>query len=237
MDTLFESERPDWTPPRSPEWRRMLEEFGASPEGLGLMVRLEEDIASGAKVFPPTPYRAFELTPYEDVKVVVLGQDPYHGDGQAHGLAFSVNPGVKVPPSLRNIWKELLFEGLVAGRTPSSGSLVGWASQGVLLMNAVLTVRAHEPASHKDWGWEKLTDEVIRRLNERKRPMVFMLWGKFAQAKRSLINAERHLVLEANHPSPLSATRGPIPFIGCGHFQKANDWLECHSFVPVDWSF
>jgi uracil-DNA glycosylase len=157
------------------------------------------------------------------VRVVILGQDPYHGAGQAEGLAFSVSPGTRIPPSLRNIFKELQRDlGLPA---PVKGSLVRWATQGVLLLNTCLTVEEGQPASHARHGWEALTDDLIQRCSDDSKPKVFLLWGAHAQAKAVLIDAERHRVLRANHPSPLSARRGPLPFLGCGHFEEASRWL------------
>ncbi len=183
-------------------------------------------------VFPPMGdiFNALKLTAYNDTNVVILGQDPYHGEGQAHGLCFSVPDGVKPPPSLVNIYKEIEAETGV--KMPQSGCLTGWARQGVLLLNTTLTVRAHEPASHKKLGWEHLTDRIIWTLSERERPLVFMLWGAHARAKREFILNDRHLVLEAAHPSPLSAHSG---FFGCGHFIKANEFLKAHGASPIEW--
>lgn len=176
-------------------------------------------------------WKAFQLTAYVDVKVVILGQDPYHGPNQAHGLSFSVNPGVKVPPSLRNICKELATDLDIA--TPNSGNLVGWAKQGVLLLNTVLTVREGVAASHRKQGWEQFTDEVIRQLSSRQEPMVFILWGRHAQVKKALIDCERHAVIESPHPSPLSASRG---FFGSRPFSAANTYLSEWGKLPIDWS-
>jgi len=175
-------------------------------------------------------WQAFELTPYEKVKVVILGQDPYHGPHQAHGLSFSVQPGVKVPPSLRNIYKELEDD---LGIPPAShGYLKNWALQGVFLLNTVLTVRKGEANSHKGKGWEELTDHVIRALNEREDPMVFFLWGNASKQKRELINEEKHVVLTSAHPSPFSANRG---FFGSHPFSKANQTLKKWDDLPVNW--
>jgi uracil-DNA glycosylase len=179
-------------------------------------------------IFPPTPLRALELTPPEQVRIVILGQDPYHGRGQAEGLAFSVAPGVPLPPSLRNIFKELARD---LGTPPPAfpepgGSLVKWARHGVLLLNTCLTVEEGQAASHSGRGWEVLTDAVIRHVALAERPALFMLWGAHAQSKRALIDTNRHRVLLANHPSPLSALRPPLPFIGCGHFGQARAWRE-----------
>jgi uracil-DNA glycosylase len=183
-------------------------------------------------VYPPEDevFAALELTPYARVKVMILGQDPYHGPGQAHGLAFSVRPGVTPPPSLRNIFRELRDE--LECPVPRDGSLVPWAKQGVLLLNAVLTVRAGEPNSHQGKGWETFTDAVIRAVNERPGPVVFVLWGGYAAKKEALIDAGRHVVLRSAHPSPLSAKRG---FFGSRPFTKVNAALEDGGQAPVDW--
>lgn len=184
-------------------------------------------------IYPPQPMRALELVAPSDVRVVVLGQDPYHGPGQAEGLAFSVAPGVTVPPSLRNIFKELQRD--LALPPPANGSLVRWARQGVLLLNTCLTVEDGQPASHAGRGWEVLTDALIRHCAETGDAKVFLLWGAHAQKKAALIDAARHRVLSANHPSPLSASRGPVPFLGCGHFGAANRWLVQQALAPVLW--
>ena len=183
-------------------------------------------------VFPPGKYifNAFNQTPFDKVKVVLLGQDPYHEPGQAHGLCFSVQLGVPLPKSLINICKELQSD--VGVPFPRCGDLTAWARQGVLLLNATLTVRAHLAGSHQNHGWERFTDTVIRRVSEERPHVVFMLWGQYAQAKAPLIDASRHLVLKAPHPSPLSASRG---FFGCRHFSKANEWLVSQGMEPVDW--
>ncbi|WP_313567342.1 uracil-DNA glycosylase [Acetoanaerobium noterae] len=181
----------------------------------------------------PDKYRIFEalkLTDYEDVKIVILGQDPYHGPNQAHGLAFSVSLGVPIPPSLLNIYKEL--ERDINFRIPNHGYLVDWSKQGVLLLNTALTVRAGMANSHRGKGWEVFTDQVIRFLSLREKPMVFLLWGKNAAEKEALIDTSKHLVLKAPHPSPLSAHRG---FLGCGHFSKANEFLIKNSIAPINW--
>ena len=181
----------------------------------------------------PDMYHIFatlQATAYEDVKVVILGQDPYHGPGQAHGFSFSVQPGVDVPPSLQNIYKELADD--LGCRIPHTGYLKKWADQGVLLLNAVLTVRAGQPGSHQGHGWETFTDDIIRLLDQREKPIVFMLWGRYARNKKSLITQSRHLILEAPHPSPLSAYHG---FFGCRHFSKANMFLAATGQTPIDW--
>ena len=214
----------DW--PVAPGWRALVDDYFASPTGLGLLQFLQQRLYAGAVIFPPHPLRALQLTPPESVRVVILGQDPYHGRGQAEGLAFSVAPGVALPPSLRNIFKELQRDlGLSRPAFPQpGGSLVRWAQQGVLLLNTCLTVEEGLPASHAGRGWELLTDAVIRQVSQDAAPAVFLLWGAHAQSKRALIDASRHLVLTANHPSPLSALRPPAPFIGCGHFSQAQAW-------------
>ena len=185
------------------------------------------------RIYPPMNdiFNALKYTSYEDARVVILGQDPYHGEGQAHGLCFSVKEGVVPPPSLKNIFKELYDSlGIPA---PMTGELVGWAKQGVLLLNTTLTVREGQPQSHKGHGWEILTDRIIELMNEKERPVVFMLWGGNARAKKSLITNKRHLILECAHPSPLSAYAG---FFGSNHFGKANKYLESVGEKPIDWS-
>jgi uracil-DNA glycosylase len=221
----------------------LLDQFLASSAGLALGQFLSERLASGAVVYPPQPFRALTLTPLQTVKVVILGQDPYHGPGQAEGLAFSVTSGVRPPPSLRNIFKEIARDpGLAAAASAApmpEVSLVRWARQGVLLLNTCLTVEADAPASHAKRGWEVLTDAIVQRLAAQQAPLVFMLWGGHAQAKRPLIDssptASQHLVLTANHPSPLSALRPPVPFIGCGHFGRANAFLQQRGLTPIRW--
>lgn len=218
---LHSADPGDW--PVAPGWQALADRFFDSPAGLTLLAFLQQRLAARAVIFPPQPLRALELTPPEAVRVVILGQDPYHGRGQAEGLAFSVAPGVALPPSLRNIFKELQRDlALPPPPFPNpGGSLVRWAQQGVLLLNTCLTVEEGRPASHAGKGWEVLTDAVIAQVCAGAEPVVFMLWGKHAQSKRALIDASRHLVLCANHPSPLSASRPPAPFIGCGHFSQA----------------
>ncbi len=184
------------------------------------------------KIFPPSDdiFNAFHLTPLKDVKVVILGQDPYHGDGQAHGLCFSVRPGVDIPPSLVNIYKELHDD--LGCTIPNHGCLTKWARQGVLLLNTVLTVRAHQANSHKGIGWEEFTDAAIRQVDKQDRPVVFILWGRPAQMKRAMLHNPKHLILEAPHPSPLSAYRG---FFGSRPFSQANRFLETQGVAPIDW--
>jgi len=218
-------------------WREPVAAFLASATGQALSARLQAALAGGAVVYPPEPFRALTLTALEDVRVVILGQDPYHGPGQAEGLAFSVAPGVKLPPSLRNIFKEL--QRSLGASMPVDGSLVRWARQGVLLLNTSLTVEEGQPASHARWGWEVLTDKLVGLVAAKTRPVVFMLWGGHAQAKRALIEQlapdGRHLVLQANHPSPLSALRPPQPFIGCDHFLQVQRFLQSTGQKTVDW--
>jgi len=218
-------------------WRPLVEDFSSSPVGRTLSARLSHELAEGKIIYPPQPYRALSLTPLGQVRVVILGQDPYHGPGQAEGLAFSVAPGEPVPPSLRNIFKELHKSLKVP--IPAQGSLVRWAKQGVLLLNTCLTVEAGQAASHARWGWEALTDALITTVAQSPRPVVFMLWGALAQTKKTLLDAvpgsSRHLILQANHPSPLSALRPPTPFLGCDHFLNANRFLAASGEKPITW--
>ena len=216
-------------------WRAPVDRFFASEEGRALRAFLAQQTADGARIYPPEPLRALALTPLDAVRVVILGQDPYHGPGQAHGLAFSVPDGVRPPPSLRNIFLELRADlGCVA---PDSGNLERWARQGVLLLNAVLTVEDNRPGSHAGKGWEQLSDALVTALAQDAAPKAFLLWGAQAQAKRPLIDAahREHGVYVANHPSPLSARRPPIPFLGCRHFSRANDFLAQRGRGRVDW--
>lgn len=187
----------------------------------------QEDI-----IFPEKKniFAALKYTPYENVKVVILGQDPYHGLGEAHGMAFSVCPGIKTPPSLQNIYKELNQE--MGCYIPNNGYLMKWSKQGVLLLNSVLTVKKDTPASHRGKGWETFTDRIIEEINKKQEPVVFMLWGNFARSKKSLITNPNHLILEAPHPSPFSARSG---FFGCDHFIKANNFLRENDIEPIDW--
>lgn len=218
-------------------WRApLLREF-ESPYMQGLKRFLQEEKAQGKRIFPKGSeyFRALDLTPLDRVKVVVLGQDPYHGEGQAHGLCFSVKPGVRTPPSLVNIYKELQSD--LGLPPPRHGFLEHWARQGVLLLNTVLTVEMGMAASHQGRGWERFTDAVIRLVNDREEPAVFMLWGSHAQKKAAFVDSidrgGRHLVLKAPHPSPLSAHSG---FFGCRHFSKANAFLESRGQAPIDWA-
>lgn len=221
----------DW--PVQPGWQPLLDRFWAGTAGRQLLVFLRERLAEGAVIYPPQPLRALELVTPEDVRVVVLGQDPYHGAGQGEGLAFSVAPGVKPPPSLRNIFKELQRD--LELPAPADGSLVRWARQGVLLLNACLTVEDGRPASHAGRGWEVLTDALIWHVANTGGPKAFLLWGAHAQKQQDGIDGTRHAVFCANHPSPLAASRPPTPFIGCGHFSGVNRWLSAHGQLPVRW--
>ncbi|SOE17404.1 uracil-DNA glycosylase [Hoeflea halophila] len=213
-------------------WKAALSAELQSPYMGELRSFLKTELAEGKVIFPkPSEYfAALDLTPLDEVKVVILGQDPYHGDGQAHGLCFSVRPDVRTPPSLKNIYKELEAD-LDVPRAPH-GHLVSWARQGVLLLNSVLTVERGLAASHRGRGWEKFTDAVIARVNQLEHPVVFLLWGAYAQKKAQFVDSSRHLVLKAAHPSPLSAHNG---FLGCRHFSQANEFLEKNGLEPVDW--
>lgn len=217
----------DWDPhhwPVAPDWRPIVDAFLATATGRSLGDFIRARLEAGAIVYPPQPFRALALTPLHAVHAVIVGQDPYHGPGQAEGLAFSVAPGVKLPPSLRNIFKEL-------GDPPANGSLVPWAQRGVLLLNTSLTVEDGQPASHAKKGWEALTDALIAHVAAHASPCVYFLWGAHAQAKSGLIESQARahgrdiLVIQTNHPSPLSASRPPVPFIGSGQFVKARQWL------------
>ncbi|EGC02851.1 uracil-DNA glycosylase [Ruminococcus albus] len=213
-------------------WDSILADEFKSPYYLQLREFLKREYATQT-IYPDMYdiFNALKYTAYEDVKAVIIGQDPYHGEGQAHGLCFSVKRGIAPPPSLQNIFKELQND--VGFRIPNNGELTDWTKQGVLLLNAVLTVRAGQANSHRGKGWEKLTDAVIRKLNEREKPIVFMLWGRNAKEKQALITNSHHLVLTAAHPSPLSAYNG---FFGCRHFSTANDFLKYTGQQPIDWS-
>lgn len=213
------------------DWLDVLKDEFSKPYYRELFNTVNQEYAS-YQIFPPADdiFNAFHYTPYHDVKVVILGQDPYHNVGQAHGLCFSVKKGVKVPPSLVNIYQELHED--LGCTIPSHGCLTKWAKQGVLMLNTVLTVRAHEANSHKGIGWEEFTDAAIRALNEKDEPLVFILWGSPAQRKKKMLNNPKHLILEAPHPSPLSAYRG---FFGSKPFSKTNRFLEEHGKEPIDW--
>lgn len=217
-----------------PSWRPVVDGWRTSAAGRGLLDFVAARQTAGATIYPAQVLRALELTPRETVRVVILGQDPYHGTGQAEGLAFSVPLGQRMPPSLRNVFKELQRD--LGLPTPRSGHLGAWARQGVLLLNATLTVEHGQPAAHAHRGWEVLTDGLVRFLIEGNAPKVFMLWGKPAQAKASFVAAAGcHCLLQSNHPSPLSATRGPVPFLGNGHFSAANRFLAAQGSTPIDW--
>ncbi|RLQ90521.1 uracil-DNA glycosylase [Planomicrobium sp. Y74] len=214
----------------SNDWQNVVGEEFDKPYYTELREFLKEQYANET-VYPPQDeiWSAFEHTAFEDVKVVILGQDPYHGQGQAHGLSFSVKPGVRIPPSLRNIFKELNDD--IGCEQPSDGTLTKWADQGVMMLNTVLTVRKGDANSHRGKGWEKFTDEVIRKLSARKEPVIFVLWGKPAQTKKGLIDLERHDVIEAPHPSPFSARKG---FFGSKPFSKVNSLLQKRGEEPID---
>jgi len=213
------------------DWDEVLEGEFEKPYYLKLRAFLKKEYSS-TRIYPDmySIFKAMQVTPYNDVKVVILGQDPYHGPGQAHGLSFSVQPGVEAPPSLQNIFKELQAE--LGCTIPNNGCLLPWAEQGVLLLNTVLTVRAGNANSHRGAGWETFTDRVIELLNEREKPIVFLLWGANARSKTQLITNPNHHVLVSPHPSPLSASRG---FFGCGHFKRANELLAASGQEPVNW--
>ena len=218
-------------PPITNDWQQPLEVEFKKPYYKDLYKKVLEEYRS-RQIFPNPDdiFNAFHLTPLKDVKVVILGQDPYHNDGQAHGLCFSVKPDVEVPPSLVNIYKELQDD--LGCRIPNNGYLVKWAKQGVLMLNTVLTVRAHQANSHRGIGWEQFTDAVIRAVDAQDRPIVFLLWGRPAQMKKSMLHNPKHLILEAPHPSQLSAYRG---FFGCKHFSQTNAFLEKNELAPIDW--
>ena len=213
----------DWLEPLKPEFSK--------PYYKKLYQTVNEEYRTH-QIFPPADdiFNAFALTPLHEVKVVILGQDPYHGEGQAHGLCFSVKPDVEIPPSLVNIYKELQDD--CGCEIPNNGYLTKWAKQGVLLLNTVLTVRAHQANSHRGIGWEEFTDAAIRVLNEQDRPMVFILWGRPAQMKKSMLTNPNHLIIESPHPSPLSAYRG---FFGSRHFSRTNKYLKEHGLKEIDW--
>ena len=216
-----------------PSWKARLAEPLSSPQMQVLRAFLLQQREKGVRMYPPASqiFAALDTTPFEDVKVVILGQDPYHGPGQAHGLSFSVPPGVPVPPSLANIFAEIKRD--LGHEPPDHGCLQAWAERGVLLLNAVLTVEAGRAGAHQGKGWEGFTDAVIHCLSSEREGLVFMLWGSYAQAKGRIIDRNRHAILKAPHPSPLSAYRG---FIGCGHFSAANRYLQGAGGTPIDWS-
>ncbi len=213
------------------DWKMHLGDEFAKPYMQALREFLLLEKAAGKVIYPKGKdiFNALNTTPFEKVRVVILGQDPYHGPNQAHGLCFSVQEGVAMPPSLKNIYKELKQDlGVVA---PSHGSLVAWAQQGVLLLNSVLTVEAEHAASHQGKGWEQFTDKVVEVLNREREHLVFILWGAYAKKKGAIVDRSRHLVLEAAHPSPLSVTK----FLGCRHFSRANQYLESQGLAPIEW--
>lgn len=214
-------------------WKEVLKNEFSKPYFLEIVGFLRSEKMAGKVIYPPGPmiFNAFDRTPFDKVKVVLIGQDPYHGKGQAHGLCFSVQNGVPPPPSLVNMFKEMHTD--LGLEIPATGNLTKWADQGLLLLNASLTVRANEPMSHAKIGWAQFTDTVIRKVSEQKENVVFLLWGKFAQEKQSLIDETKHLVLKAAHPSPLSAYNG---FFGCRHFSKTNEYLIKNGIGPLDWS-
>ena len=213
------------------DWLEVLKPEFAKPYYRSLYDFINSEYSTRV-VYPPAQdiFSALHLTPRRKVKAVILGQDPYHNEGQAHGLSFSVRPGVEIPPSLVNIFKELHDD--IGCRIPNNGFLESWARQGVLMLNTVLTVRAHQANSHQGAGWEHFTDAVIRSVDALGRPVVFMLWGRPAQSKQTLVTNPAHLILKAPHPSPLSAYRG---FFGCRHFSKTNEFLKEHGMEPIDW--
>jgi uracil-DNA glycosylase len=214
-------------------WKERLSAAFEAESFLGLTQFLKSEKAAGKIIFPPGPliFEAFNRTKFDEVKVVILGQDPYHGPNQAHGLSFSVNDGVPYPPSLLNILKACMAD-IPGFMIPGSGNLSKWAERGVLLLNATLTVEAGKAGSHQKKGWEEFTDTVIKVVSEQKEHIVFLLWGAFAQSKIPFINQQKHLVLTAPHPSPLSAHKG---FLACQHFSKTNEWLESKGLSPIDW--
>ncbi len=215
-----------------PSWKSRLKPILVTAPLQNLSTFLRAEKAAGKIIYPPSKeiFAALDQTPFESVRVVVLGQDPYHGEGQAHGLCFSVRPGVRVPPSLDNVFKEIERDLNIA--RAKHGCLNAWAKQGVLLLNAVLTVEHALAGSHQGKGWEILTDAIVEKLNREREHLVFLLWGSHAQAKGRMIDTKKHLVLRAPHPSPLSAYRG---FIGCGHFSATNRYLVEHQIPPIDW--
>ena len=214
-------------------WKKELGEEFKKEYFSRIVELLHSEKESKRIIYPPGPliFNAFNLTDFDQVKVVILGQDPYHGAGEAHGLSFSVPPGVKIPPSLKNIYKEIESD-LGIKMPKNNGNLTSWATQGVLLLNAALTVRADQPNSHAGIGWQILTDKVIEILSEKKEHLVFILWGNFAKEKAKLIDQSKHLVLTSPHPSPFSANKG---FLGCKHFSKTNEYLMKNGIDPIDW--
>ncbi|NEU09498.1 uracil-DNA glycosylase [Flavihumibacter sp. R14] len=216
-----------------PSWKEILINELQDDYMLELREFLKNEQKNGHIIYPPNRliFNAFNHTPFDEVKIVILGQDPYHGQQQAHGLSFSVQNGVPVPPSLQNIFKELKRD-IPGFHMPAHGDLTAWADQGVLLLNATLTVESSKPGSHQKRGWEKFTDKVIAELSRRRSGIVFMLWGKYAQSKAGLIDSSKHYILTAAHPSPLSAHNG---FVGCRHFSKANEYLKNRGLTEINW--
>ncbi len=214
-------------------WKEVLKNEFSKPYFEQIALHIKTEKSQGKIIYPPGSllFNAFDTTPFDKVKVVILGQDPYHGPGQAHGLCFSVQNGVAPPPSLVNIFKELQQD--IGIEIPNHGNLTHWAQQGVFLLNASLSVRAGEPMSHSKIGWAQFTDHVIKTISDKKKNVVFLLWGKFAQEKKILIDERKHLILKAAHPSPLSAHAG---FLGCKHFSKTNEYLVKNGIDPIDWS-
>lgn len=250
LDTSLQAWEPtDW--PVAPDWRGLVDGFFASAIGLHLGEQIAAALARGTTVYPAQPLRALDLTPLQSVRVVIVGQDPYHGPGQANGLAFSVAAGVTPPPSLRNIAAEIALERRAGHLLGASGTsverardvfdadLTRWAKQGVLLLNTCLTVEAGRPASHSEMGWEALTGKIIDTVNMKPDAVAYLLWGRHAQNRQPPSDAAPtgapRLFLRSNHPSPLSARRGPVPFLGCGHFAKVNVFLRQHGLPPIDW--
>ncbi len=215
-----------------PSWKQVLENECALPYFKELTAKVRKAYRGDTSVYPPpeSVFNAFELCPFDHVKVVILGQDPYHGAGQAHGLCFSVQDGVRIPPSLQNIYKEIKDD--LGVEISHSGNLERWAEQGVLLLNATLTVEAGKAGSHQGIGWEQFTDTVVKKISDEKEHVVFLLWGKYAQDKGAHIDTKKHLILKAPHPSPFSAYTG---FLGCKHFSKTNEYLEQHKKKIIDW--
>jgi len=215
------------------EWKDVLGEEKSKPYFQQIMAFLQQERSRGKTIYPPQTdiFNALKYTPYHKVEVVIIGQDPYHGPNQAHGLSFSVKPGIMPPPSLKNIFKEL-HDDIPGFKIPQHGCLIPWAEQGVLLLNAVLTVEANQPQSHSQIGWQNFTDTIIKKLNDHPQAIVYLLWGSHAQQKEMLIDTKKHKILKAPHPSPFSANRG---FFGCKHFSRANELLKSWGRKPIDW--
>ena len=216
-----------------PSWKEVLKNDFTKPYFLEIVTFLKTERAAGKTIYPPGPliFNAFNQTPFDKVRVVILGQDPYHNPGQAHGLSFSVPNGIKPPPSLVNIYREIQNDTGIS-MPAEYGNLTRWAEQGILLLNAILTVRANQPGSHSKIGWMEFTDTVIEKISDQKEGVVFLLWGKFAQEKQGLIDETKHFILKAAHPSPYSVNQG---FYGCRHFSKTNELLEKQGYAPIDW--